>query len=157
LISVTITGTIPEVNTDLSERMVEVADIMQKAIELNFTMGGRPFAWPALAPPRGGTPLVASGGLYQSIESEGGDTWAETSVGKDWMPLRSRKKRSASNVGAILRALHGKDWGTFTMTGRNHAARLPARPFMVLTDFDVEKIGDVILRDFIITKNIGEA
>jgi phage gpG-like protein len=143
LISVTITGTIPEVNTDLSEAMTEAADIMQKAIQLNFTMGGRPFAWEPLKPPRSGTPLVARGDLYRSVNSESGDSWAETRAGGNF-----------ANP-AIPRALHGRDWGTYTMTGRNHASRLPARPFMILTDFDIEKIGDVILRDFIITKNIG--
>lgn len=142
MISVTITGTVPEVNTDMSERMVKVAEIAKRAIQTNFMMGGRPHAWEPVKPPRFGTPLIATGALYASIRSDSGPDWAEVAAGGNFGDVR------------IPMALFGKGWGEFTMTGRNLAARLPSRPAMILTEHDLTQMGDVILKDFIVQRNI---
>lgn len=143
MISAKIQGEFNDLRPDYTKAMREVAEIAERAIQTNFMMGGRPRAWEPVKPPRSGTPLVATGALYHSIHSDSGRDWAEVYAGGNFADPR------------IPRALHGRDWGTFTMTGRNHAARLPARPFMVLTEFDIDQIRSVVASNLIITGNTG--
>ena len=140
----------PTINTKPSEGFREVANIMERAIQLNFTMGGRPPAmqyfpnvrgaipWEPLKPPRNGTPLVATGRFYASVGSESGPTSATAFAGGGVFP------------DARVPWVHLL--GTES-AGRSHNVRIPARPFMTLTEFDIEKIKQVLMDDIIIRTN----
>ena len=147
MIELRLSGQLPELNMDFSDRMKDAAELMERAIQLNFTMGGRPPArgwpvygqtpWEPLKPPRSGTPLVATGAFYRSINNRSDKTWAEVGVGGNFNDIR-------------IPAIH--QYGG--MAGRNRTARIPSRPFMVLTDHDMDGLAGIMMRQFIITTNI---
>ena len=144
-----ITGTLPELNLDFRDRLREVANIMERAVQLNFTMGGRvpspqyfpnvdgAIPWEPLQPPRGGTPLVATGRFYHSVRSESDTTSASVEAGSNFSDPRIAWVHQMGTESA----------------GRNHNVRIPARPYMTLTDFDIDKIKDVLMEDIIIRTN----
>ncbi len=127
MIEIRTIGQLPEIETDFSEAMEGVADLLQRAIQLNFTMGGRPTPWTPLKPPRSGTPLVATGRFYHSIQSSSGPTWAMVEAGRPDWDIR-------------IPMIH--QYGGWA--GRNHASYIPPRPFMVLTDHDKKQIAQHI-------------
>jgi len=154
LINGTITAQIPQVREDFSPVFDKVADIMERAIKLNFTVGGRPPASGYFDDVRGvipwlptkirgkrvgGTPLVASGRFAGSVEGDSGEDYAEVSAGGNFSDPR-------------IPFVH--QLGTLT-AGRNRNVRIPARPYMILTDHDMSEIADTIMDEFIITKNYG--
>jgi len=128
---------------DFSPVFAKVADIMERAIQLNFTMGGRLPAvgyfddvrggipWMPLKPPRSGTPLIATGRFYHSIDSNFGDDFAQVSAGG------------------------GMAWDArvpFVHQYGSRDGRIPARPYMILTEHDMDEIEEIIRGDFFITK-----
>ena len=147
MIELRLSGQLPELNMDFSDRMKDSAEVMERAIQLNFTMGGRPPArdwpiygqtpWEPLKPPRSGTPLVATGAFYNSVNGRSGNTWAEVGAGGNFGDIR-------------IPAIH--QFGG--MAGRNRTARIPARPYMVLTDYDLDQLANIMMRQFIITTTV---
>jgi len=148
LIEATVGGTVPEVRENHTEAFQGIAQILERAIQLNFSAGGRlpsqrffpeearHFPWEPLKPPRSGTPLVATGRFYASVRSEFDSDSASVFAGGNFADIR-------------IPMIHQKGG----MAGRNHSARIPARPFMVLTDHDMDQIADKFLEEFIISKN----
>lgn len=127
MIELKVSGEIPEIESDFSSAMKGVADLMERAIQLNFSMGGRPSPWPALKPPRSGTPLVATGRFYRSIQSSHGPTWAMVEAGGNFNDVR-------------IPMIH--QYGGFA--GRNLASYIPPRSYMVLTQHDLSQIAEKI-------------
>ena len=64
MIDIQITGTLPQVNTDLSSFFKQAEEIMLASVQMNLTMGGRP-AFNVRHPNE--TPLVGSGKMYAGI------------------------------------------------------------------------------------------
>lgn len=118
---------------DLSPAMREIAGVMADAVEENFEQEGRP-KWPDLADSTKaqrakkehwpGSVLQVTGQLAASIQRESGRDHAVVGTNK---------------VYAAIHQFGGK-------AGRNHAADIPARPFLMLADDDEQEVLDVIQR-----------
>jgi hypothetical protein len=65
MINITITGSLPVVNTDFSEVFQRAEEIMLASVQLNVMMGGRP---PFKVKNPNATPLVGSGIMYAGIK-----------------------------------------------------------------------------------------
>lgn len=135
------------------ELMGELAAIMHRAVEDNFEQQGRPTRWADLHPGtkaarrKGGTwpgqILVRSaGGLAASIQPDWDNDHAVVGTNKAYAAIqqfggqtrphviRPREKRALAFGGVIVRKV-------------NHpGSRIPARPFLALTDQDQEDMLD---------------
>lgn len=114
MIDVTITGEIPKAQINARESMQRVSKLMDRAIELNFLLGGRP-AWPALKS-GGETPLVSSGRLKNSREYGSGSNFAYVTVGKDLAYARIQREGGVIKV-PINNKSRGYFWAMWYQTG----------------------------------------
>lgn len=142
------------------ELMGELAGIMTRSTQLNFAEGGRPGRWADLHPgtkearrKQGTWPgqiLVRSGagGLASSIQADWDDNQAVAGTNKAYAAIhqfggttrphviKPRDKRALAFGGVIVRQV-------------NHpGSRIPARPFLALTDGDLDDMLEVT-EDFI--------
>ncbi len=118
---------------DMSPVMMEVSEDMRDAVEENFEQEGRP-KWKALSPKtieqrrkKGywpGNILIQEGNLVRSIEA-------------------SHSKDEAV-VGTNLKYAAIHQFGG--MAGRKHKVKIPARPYLKLTDSDIERIKKKIMK-----------
>ncbi len=119
---------------DMSPVMRSIAGVMLDAVEENFEKEGRPTKWKPLSPATlaqrkregkdTGKILQKSGQLAASISTKATSTSAMVGTNKRY---------------AAIQHFGGK-------AGRGLKVTIPARPYMLLTDEDVEEIKDVILR-----------
>ncbi|GBD39828.1 hypothetical protein HRbin37_02114 [bacterium HR37] len=122
-------------SNDMSPAMKDIADIMLDAVEKNFEEEGRP-SWPPLSPStikerqrKGFWPgkiLQREGTLAGSISEDHGPLYALVGTNIKYAPIHQFGGRS----------------------GKGHRARIPARPFLSLTEEDKDGIVEV-LREFL--------
>lgn len=83
MINVEVSGTLPTVNTDLTDVMAEIRDnVMTKSLLLNFEQGGRPQVWQPLKKTGQPSHLFKTGRLKGSILGTSGKDWAESGTSK---------------------------------------------------------------------------
>lgn len=118
---------------DMSEEMTAVAGIMLDAVEQNFEEEGRPERWHPLAEPtkeqrqelgfgRSHPILQREGTLAAANQADSSSTSAEVTNATEYGPIHH---------------FGGK-------AGRGKKVTIPERPFMVLTDEDIEEILEVL-------------
>lgn len=120
-------------SSDMSEEMTAVAGIMLDAVEENFEQEGRPEQWHPLAEPtQKQREKLGYGKQHPILQREGilaGANQANSSS-------TSAEVTNATEYAAIQH-FGGK-------AGRGKKVTIPARPFMELTDDDIEEILDVL-------------
>lgn len=128
MITTTVEGTLPVLNTDLAPVMAEIKDKMTKSILLNFAVGGRPNGWQPLKKTGLASHLTKTGMLKASISGESGENWAESGTSK-------------SKV--IYAAVH--EWG--------YAAKnIPQRAYVLFQNTDIEEYKKMLVDHIIKTK-----
>ncbi len=151
MITATVTGALPRVNTDLSPKMALAAKIMEESIKLNFIQGGRPVSWEPRKSQLFSHPLLfASGGLYSSIYSTSGDRWAEAGA-----------RKTIHQTGGIFPIpitdkSRGFFWSVWYRTGEEmwkwmaltkstvFMVKMPKRQYVLFQQTDIEKILNLI-------------
>jgi len=114
-----IDGSLPSGEVDWVELCEQAATLMYASVMENFAVGGRP-TW---VPRKDGTPatLFQSGRLKGAIQMVSGNDFAEVFISNGQVPY------------AFIHQFSG-------YAGRNHAAYIPARPYMMFQDEDKERL-----------------
>jgi len=120
MINTTVTGTLPEINTDFSEAMKEIRELMYKSVMQNFASSGRP-SWPARTKSYPWPMLRKSDAMYNAITRESDLTSATVFV-----------------PDSIRYAVYVHSG----VPSRN----LPPRPFMMFQDEDYEPILNILAK-----------
>ena len=157
MINVTVTGTFPEVSSDLTGAMQTAAQILEDAVRENFAQGGRPVSWIDSYGKRNlGGP---SGSLAQSLKKSSGADWAELSSDTPYSRIHQ--------TGGTIHSKGKMEWfflWQFHQTGDEKWKRMflsvrkwgfiniPARPYMTLMQEDIDKLREAVGR-FIIETN----
>lgn len=130
-VSAKLSGTVDR-SRDLTPAMKQSAVLMMGSINANFGAGGRPMPWTPLSPSyairkaRQGysdTPLIKGGALRASITP--------------------KSSSNAFKLGTSI--VYGRIHQKGGKAGRNHAASIPARPYLVFQEEDLRQINQVVL------------
>jgi len=124
MLKVSVEGKLPSFEIlpdDMKAMFEQAAQYMLGSVRQNFVEGGRPVTWDAL---KDGSQsfLFQTGALLQSIKEEAGFDFAEVAAGQ--LPY------------AWIHQAGG-------LAGRNHSALIPARPYMLFQDEDVDELTKV--------------
>jgi len=144
---------------DLSVPMKVAAQILVDSVLENFQAGGRPDAWEELADatllaklPKTKI-LIDSGDLFDSIHGESGPDWARASTDRVYARIHQEggvidQEVSVSAHERLIQQAFGKPIQPKTVHVREHQrhmqVEIPARPFMLAQDEDLENIGDAV-------------
>ena len=118
MINTTVTGTLPEINTDFSEAMKEIRELMYKSVMQNFASSGRP-SWPARTKPYPWPMLRKSDTMYNAITRESDLTSATVFV---------------------------PDSIRYAVYVHSGTRKMPPRPFMMFQDEDYEAILNILAK-----------
>lgn len=116
MIGLTADGHITLVNVDFTKAMSEIAKLMQDSVRRNFGDGGRPARWKNLKT-GGQSFLFRNGALLRAVHRTSDKVSATVYVNE--LPYR------------FIHQFGG--WA-----GRGHRSYIPARPYMMFQDGDVE-------------------
>lgn len=160
MISFQLTGTLPRINTDLRETMAKVSDLLKASVQRNFVEGGRPSAWEATKPQtvESQAPLFRSGRLFGSIENASDETSAEVSAGSGLGSYPFVHQFGSDHTVPVSQKSLGYFWYQFHQTGDEKwkamaivgqrqgyfVVHVPARPFMMFQDEDIERIMELV-------------
>ncbi|MCC6195709.1 MAG: phage virion morphogenesis protein [Burkholderiales bacterium] len=129
-----------EAGEDLTPIMADIAGTMQREVEENFRAQGRP-AWTPLAPStlrrrrQSGADakiLQHTGQLAASITPSSGRDFAQVATNKIYGPIQ--------HFGGTIRRAPRPSRSKRGGTTKGGEIRIPARPFMVLSEAGLEKI-----------------
>lgn len=140
----------------LDEAMKGIAERMYRSVQQNFLEGGRPTKWiprstRLTSPYMPGRLLMGSGALYDSINRNSGDSWAEVWAGFGLPYARIHQTGGVTHPTVSPKA-RKFFWAMFFTTGdegwkwlaltkkMNLTVSIPARPYMILQDEDWEYI-----------------
>lgn len=124
--------------------MTQLAGVLLFAVEENFAQGGRP-AWAGLKPPvakrrQGGQLLVDSGRLKNSLTVHADATSAVVGTNVKYAAIHQFGGQTAPHV-IKPRYKKALAFNGLVVKQVNHpGSRIPARPFLALTDADEAKI-----------------
>lgn len=143
---------------DLSPFMRKVAGILHDAVEENFEQEGRP-KWKALSPSRikqrekkgywPGKILQASGQLASSISQQSGRDFALVGTNKKYAGVHQEGYNKPVTVWGHVRRQKSRDVkqgrkivakGIAIVKDHARKMNIPARPFLKVTDGDLQKI-----------------
>jgi phage gpG-like protein len=79
MINVEITGSLPVINTDFTNAMIDIRELMYASVMQNFTSGGRP-TWAARTKSYPWPILRKTDKMYNAIGRESGSNYAEVSI-----------------------------------------------------------------------------
>lgn len=119
---------------DMSTPFRMIAGVMAHAVEENFAQEGRP-PWLPLAASTVAAHERRYGSGRVKILQDTGRLAASVTTSSDALQARM----GTNTIYAAIHQLGGN-------TGRNHASKIPARPFLKLGDDDMEEIVDILER-----------
>ncbi|MBF0487541.1 MAG: phage virion morphogenesis protein [Nitrospirae bacterium] len=146
--------------SDLSPLMAQIAGIMKASVEENFAQEGRP-KWVALKPStlaarakkgHNGLILQVTGGLISSIQPESGRNYAAVGTNKKYaavhqfgfkgtVSVKAHERKIFTSKGKSGKTLKSKKIsGTANVKAFSRNMNIAARPFLGLTDKEVQKI-----------------
>jgi phage gpG-like protein len=132
-------GSIGPVLTDFSHHM-------KGSIKQNFISGGRPVAWaPVESHPGHRSVLIDSGALYDSATAipEGSTDVVLVAGGNGQRPAKAPSLQYGANFAAKQRG--GKFVSKRTRKNYSNAAvTLPARPYLIFQDADLDYLGKIL-------------
>ncbi len=136
MISVQISGTMPTMPSNpIPDAMQSVAEVMEESILANLAAGGRPDQWL----PRKKDGGVALRGFMRDVSSRYDGSSAEAGI------FNAEVKHYANQFGAEIPPVEGKLMvfeidGVTVFTRRRRGFTLPARPYVMFQQQDVEDI-----------------
>lgn len=151
MIDVTITGTLPQLNSDLTEAMEKVATIMYESVQQNFITGGRPTQWtPLKSYELSGSMashLMQSGYMFENIQLEWDGQSATVFIDTARVPYAA-----IHNFGGVIQHPGSSKFQAFEYGGgmvytwftKAHAIPIPQRQFMMFQDEDRTKILEIV-------------
>ena len=146
---------------DFTPALEEIGEQMVASITTNFLVGGRPEKWPPLSL---ATLFARVGGVKRAFKAKFHKR-REYSV--DGLKERARSVMTAAkpliDTGRLMKSItyklrgrHGVAVGTNVVygaihqfggkAGRGHSVTIPARPFLVVQDEDLQEIGEILKR-----------
>jgi phage virion morphogenesis protein len=139
------------ISSDLTPIMQEIAGIMHDAVEENFEQGGRPKWRPSQRAIReGGQTLKDTGRLVSSIREQYDSRSAAVGVGGDIPYAKIHQFGGRTPPTTILprrkQALFWPGARHPVKKVRHPGSRIPARPFLTLTDEDKKEIVETLRR-----------
>ena len=131
--------------------MRNIAGIMHDAVEENFEQEGRPHRWKKSkrAEKQGGKTLQDSGQMASSIVERSDNDEAVVTTNKIQAAAHHFGIDKTVNVKQRTRKSGRKSIAKGGGAAHSRKMKIPARPFMVLTDGDKEKITDAA-RDYLL-------
>ena len=151
MITATIEGTLPQINLDFTEKYRQIAELMKKSIQLNFTEGGRPEPWAPRKYDLFGNPLLfGSGALFSSIYSDSGPDFAEAGA------KNTVHQEGATFTVPITERSRGFFWVMWYNTGDEmwkwmaltqravFVINIPGRPYVMFQKEDIEKYMEIL-------------
>jgi phage gpG-like protein len=153
MINATITGTLPQIQTDLTPAMKRIADILEASQIKGFNTSGYG-RWPAT---REGKPATLSG-LRKTLQKSSGDNWAEVSAMNT-----IHQRGGVMNQTPRMRSFFWAKWYETKeerfkwMALSKRAMTFPTRTYLTLQEVDFESIRkELIDRIFSVKETIGE-
>lgn len=157
MISYEVKYSLPTVREDYpQEALRKVGAYMVRSVQKNFERAGRP-AW---EPTRSGeTPLVTSGKLYRSVRwrlegntviisaGEGLGIYPSVQQYGAFVPITERAK---SFFWAMFYQTGEERWKWMALQKVGSRMRIPARPYMMFQDEDIDKIIEIMGQDVFI-------
>lgn len=164
MINFQVSGSLPVVNADLSEKMKQIAKLMEDSIRQNFIEGGRPSTWQLTK--EGGNPFYPLGKLYNSIRSISDKNSATAWAGDGLIYARRQQLGGYANVPITEKSrsffwmmfFRTKDykWKWMALTQRSvFMVYIPPRPYVMFQQEDIAKILDLIGTGIITFEQIG--
>jgi phage gpG-like protein len=154
MLNISINGSLPKINSDLSAALIQAEELMLKSVQMNLSMGGRPAF--NVKNKNNSTPLVGSGKMYKGIKSEHTNSSATVYMDSSVKSSKNFFYPKALNDGANVPAVEGKLMvfvidGHTVFTYRRKAFKLGAFPFMIFQAQDKENIIN-IFKDAVFSK-----
>ena len=150
---------------DLTPVFDELGEIMIESVQTNFEQGGRPAKWKQSrrASEQGGRTLIdkgGSGGLLGSIHRIPDSKKVIIAAGKVYaamMHFGATKGQFGTIIASIPQHTRTRNGKTHTVSAHSRSmlmpwGNIPARPFMMFQDVDVQEITDAMTR-YLITFN----
>jgi len=158
MISIKIDGEILDIDLNLSKTTRKASLYMKNSLLQNFEMGGRP-TW---LPLKSGGPATLGGirgMIAQAIGSNYGDTYAEAGFINFPPPLYAMIQQT----GGIINHPGSDKFQVFTIGGRvifthgtiPHQIPIPARPYIMWQDEDLEYVKDLLGQEILIKSPIN--
>jgi len=147
MIDITISGSLPVVNSDFTEAFETIADIMFRSVQENFIVGGRPNQWPALKEfglaGSVASHLYKSGFMFENIQLAYDSQHAKVSIDTTRVPYAA-----IHNFGGTIKHPGSDKFQVFPYNGgmifthgtKPHDINIPQRQFMMFQDEDREQI-----------------
>ena len=148
MIDITISGSLPVVNSDFTEAFETIADIMFRSVQENFIVGGRPNQWPALKEfglaGSVASHLYKSGFMFENIQLEYDGQHAKVSIDTTRVPYAAIHNFGGTidhpEVSGKLMVFNYGGGIVFTYHTKRHDINIPQRQFMMFQDEDREQI-----------------
>lgn len=160
MITFSITGNLPTVNTDLTETMAKVSELLKHSVQRNFVEEGRPTAWQSLKNPvvSASNMLFDSGALFSSIRNESDANSATVTAGEGLGKYPFVHQFGSQHTVPVTPRSVGYFWWMFHNTGdemwkrmaivgardKYFVVNVPARPYMMFQEEDITKIMELI-------------
>ena len=146
MIDIQISGTLPQVNTDLTSFFQKAEEIMLASVQLNIMMGGRP---PFQVKHPNSSPLVGSGRMYRGVMGMSDATSATVYMDSSVVSKTRFPYPKSLNDGADVPAVEGKLMvfeidGHTVFTYRRKAYHRNAFPFMIFQEIDKQRIVELL-------------
>lgn len=151
MLTIEISGTLPQVNTDLTPAFETISDIMFNSVLDNFLFGGRPDKWQNLKEfgvvSSYESHLRKSGDLINAIQKGFDSQSATVGIDTDVIPYAA-----IHNFGGTIKHPGSKKFQVFsygdsiifTHGTKPHDIDIPARPYMLFQEEDKTKILQIL-------------
>jgi len=146
MIDMQFTGTLAQINTNLSSFFQKAEEIMLASVQLNIMMGGRP---PFQVKQPNSSPLVGSGRMYRGIMGTSDATSATVYMDSSVVSKTGFPYPKSLNDGADVPAVEGKLMvfeidGHTVFTYKRKAYHRNAFPFMIFQEQDKARILELL-------------
>ena len=142
MIGIQLTGTLPQVNSDFTEMMSDIGQLMLESVQQNFIAGGRPNQWEPLKTGEQAH-LYKTGYMYWSVQTYSGSNEAVVFIDTNRVP-----QAAIHNFGGTIKHPGSSKFQAFFYNGnwiytwgtKPHDIDIPARPFMMFQEEDKNRI-----------------
>ena len=148
MLDIQITGTLPQVNTDLSSFFKQAEEIMLASVQLNLLSGGRP-PFNVRSESVDHTPLNASGKMYRGVMGKSDAMSATVYMDSSVVSKKGHFYPQTLNDGAEIPPVEGKlmvfEINVMTVfTYKRAGFHLGPFPFMILQEEDKPRILELL-------------
>lgn len=158
MIQFSIRGSLPRINSDLSEVMREVSQLLKDSVIQNFDEGGRPRWQPLKYDGLFKTPLIMSHRLYSSVKSSSDSNSATVTAGEGLGIYPFVQQFGSTHTVPVTPRSVAYFWWMFNSTGEEgwkrmaiagnknkfFQVKIPARPYMMFQEEDITKVMELV-------------